>query len=96
MQQAKFDASYKKTAKRSGILWLLLFLASCSGGSTGAPPTLNYTGVTMPVVIDADNAGTLLAGAYEGGLLASVFNISGAVQAESGLAGGWHFPRRRQ
>ena len=83
MQQPVVEAFYKKAALFSGILWVLMLLVSCSGGSTGAPPTLNYTGVTTPVTIDAENAGTLLVGAYEGGLLASVFNILGAAQAES-------------
>ncbi len=64
----------------------MAILVACGGGGSGPPPTLNYSGVTTPVVIDADNAYTLLTGAYEGGQTTSAFNIFGAAQAESLLA----------
>jgi len=83
MQYPTVKASYRDIAKFIAALWILALIAGCSSGSAGPPPTLNYTGVTTPVTIDADNAGTLLLGAYEGGLMASVFNILGAAQAES-------------
>jgi len=86
MQQSIVEGPYKKAASFIAILWVLMILAGCSGGSSGPPPTLNYTGVTTPVTIDADNADTLLLGAYEGGLTASVFNILGAARAESAHA----------
>jgi len=83
MQHAIFTKHYRQTAAFIGILWVLMILVGCSGGGSGAPPTLNYSGVTTPITIDADNAEVLLVGAYEGGLVASVFNILGAAQVES-------------
>jgi hypothetical protein len=83
MQWKRVEKLYKKAAALIAALCLITIFTGCSSGGSGTPPTLNYTGVTTPVAIDADNAETLLVGAYEGGLVASVFNILGAARAEA-------------
>jgi len=83
MQPPRVEGFYIKAAAFIGGLLVLMILVGCSGGSSGPPPALNYTGVTTAVTIDADNADTLLLGAYEGGLTASVFNVFGVARAES-------------
>lgn len=86
MQQRTVEGLFKKAALCIGTLLTLTVLAGCSGGGSGAPPTLIYSGATTPVVIDADNAYDLLTGAYQGGATTSVFNIFGAAGAEPVLS----------
>jgi hypothetical protein len=69
------------------VIGFLAILSACSG-SSGSPPVLNYSGETKGVVIDAENAEALLAGAYEGGQTATVLNIFGAVQVDAQPTGG--------
>ena len=83
MRQAKGEQFRKKAGALIGTLAVLALIAGCSGGGSIAPPTLNYTGATTPVAITEDNAEAVLFGAYEGGLLGSVFNVLGAARAES-------------
>lgn len=64
-----------------GACLALGLVGGCSGGGSGPPPVLNYSGVTTPVAITEENAKAILLGAYEGGLLSSTFNILGGVQA---------------
>ena len=86
MQQSPIDPFFKQAVRYITTFGIMAILVACGGGGSGPPPTLNYSGVTTPVVIDADNAYTLLTGAYEGGQTTSAFNIFGAAQAESLLA----------
>jgi len=72
----------RQAARYIFTISLMATLMACGGGGSGAPPALNYSGVTTGVVIDEDNAKTLLTGAYEGGQTAAVFNIFGAVQVD--------------
>jgi hypothetical protein len=82
MQQPTVEGFYNKAAIIIVTIWVLALFTGCSGGGSGTPPTLNYSGATTPVTISAENAEALLVGAYEGGLTASTFNIFGAAVAE--------------
>jgi hypothetical protein len=83
MLKLQVENLHTKAAVCLGIVGALFLLAGCGGGGSGAPPTLNYTGVTTPVLINADNVDNLLTGVYQGEQTAAVFNIFGAVEGGS-------------
>ncbi len=91
MDRSSIEKLLRKKVSFAGVFLVLIMVAACSGGGSGPPPVLNYSGATTPVAITEENASELLLGAYEGGLLASTFDILGA--AHTGSSAGATTPR---